>query len=141
MPATLSKEARRTRLHRALREGVNLYNAGRFFETHEVLEDVWLVEEGDDKTFLQGIIKIAAAFHHFRKGTYKGMRSLLQGGREMLEPFLPAHRGLELAHYLAEVEKWIPHADRLLAGETPENPGPIPPLVYQGSDDRHPAEE
>ncbi|MEE9163882.1 MAG: DUF309 domain-containing protein [Thermoplasmata archaeon] len=126
-----SEEERRARIHRALREGAELYNTGLFFETHEVLEDVWLVEEGEDKPFLQGLIKIAAAFVHFKKGTYQGMWDLLQGGRQMLEPYRPEHRGVELANFLREIEKWIPWAERLLAGEDLEIAEPIPSMVYR----------
>lgn len=119
------------RLHDALGEGVRLYNGGAFFECHEVLEEVWLEEEGDDKDFLQGIIKLAAAFHHYRKGTYKGMVDLLQAGLEHLRPFRPSRHGVELAHYLRAVEAWVPWAQRLLVGEEVEVPLRIPSLNYR----------
>ncbi len=128
MPSEAEREAR---IHRALREGLDLYNAGRFFEAHEVLEDVWLVEEGEDKPFLQGLIKIAAAFVHFKKGTYQGMWDLLRGGGQLLGPYRPEHRGVELEEFLREIEKWIPWAERLLAGENLEISDPIPRLTYQ----------
>ncbi|MFQ6013772.1 MAG: DUF309 domain-containing protein [Thermoplasmata archaeon] len=131
MPGTPSEEEREARLGRALRDGVDLYNAGRFFESHEVLEDVWLEEEGDDRAFLQGIIKLAAAFHHYGKGTYQGMWNLLRAGSRMLQPFRPAYRGVELAHFLTQIETWIPRAQRLLAGEDVEIRDPVPPLVYR----------
>ncbi|MEE9592075.1 MAG: DUF309 domain-containing protein [Thermoplasmata archaeon] len=131
MPRNLTKEEREDRLHRGLREGVSLYNAGRFFEAHEVLEDVWLEEEGDDKTFLQGIIKIAAAFHHYGKGTYRGMRNLLQAGSQMLKPYRPAYRGVELADFLSQIADWIPRAAQLVAGDGPGLSEPIPSLVYR----------
>jgi predicted metal-dependent hydrolase len=110
---------------------VELYNAGHFFETHEVLEVVWLLEEGEDKPFLQGLIKIAAAFVHFKKGTYQGMWDLLQAGRQMLEPYRPDHRGIELADFLGEIAKWIPWAERLLAGEDLQIEDPVPRLVHR----------
>jgi len=45
--------------------GILHFNAQEFFEAHEVWEEVWLVEAEPEKTFLQGIIQIAAAFHHY----------------------------------------------------------------------------
>lgn len=131
MPRKLTEEELEGRLHRGLGEGVNLYNAGRFFEAHEVLEDVWLEEEGDDKTFLQGIIKIAAAFHHYGKGTYRGMRNLLQAGSQMLKPYRPSYRGIELAGFLSQIEAWIPRAAQLVAGEKLGHSESIPSLVYR----------
>src|SRR5262249_32877936 len=47
----------------ALAEGRRLFNAGRFFEAHEVWESAWLLEEAEIKTLLQGLIQIAAGFH------------------------------------------------------------------------------
>ncbi|MDX1534206.1 MAG: DUF309 domain-containing protein [Thermoplasmata archaeon] len=135
MPREPSEGERRLRIHRALREGAELYNRGHFFETHEVLEDVWLLEEGEDKPFLQGLIKIAAAFVHYQKGTYQGMWDLLQAGLQTLEPYRPAHRGVELARFLDEVGEWIPRAKRLWDGEEVEIADPIPRMVYRPPDD------
>lgn len=129
-PAT-RRPTRPERLHRALAEGVRLYNGGRFFECHEVLEEVWLQESGEDKAFLQGLIKVAAAFHHYGQGTYEGMLSLLQAGAETLRPFAPARHGVELGDFLGRVEAWIPRARRLLASEPVEDGAALPPLVYR----------
>ncbi len=121
------------RLNSALEEGVRLYNAGSFFEAHEVLEEVWLEEEGEDKAFLQGLIKLAAAFHHFQKGTYKGMLDLLQAGLEHLRPLRPTHQGVELETYLRAIEAWVPRARRLVKGGELDVALPIPPLTHDPS--------
>jgi predicted metal-dependent hydrolase len=57
--------------------GLEHFNARQFFEAHEVWEEVWLVEDEPEKTFLQGIIQIAAAFHHYRRGNSDGAETLL----------------------------------------------------------------
>ncbi|HEV2233594.1 MAG TPA: DUF309 domain-containing protein, partial [Terriglobia bacterium] len=44
-------------------EGLRLFNSQKYFETHEVLEEVWLKTVGEKKIFLHGLIQIAAAFH------------------------------------------------------------------------------
>ncbi len=118
-------------LHAALEEGVSRYNCGDFLECHEVLEEVWLVEDGDDKAFLQGLIKIAAGFHHYRRGTFRGMFDLLRAGREVLGPFRPAYQGVELTAFLRAVDSWVIEAEKLLNGEMVEEETEIPPLVYQ----------
>lgn len=110
---------------------MDLYNAGDFFEAHEVWEDVWLEEEGDVKAFLQGVIKIAAAFHHLSRGTYRGMWDLLIAGKNTLDPYRPAYRGVELERFLRRIERWIPRARRLLEGKPLEGEYEIPPLEYR----------
>ncbi len=96
-----------------------------------MLESVWLEEEGDDKAFLQGLIKIAAAFHHYKKGTYQGMLDLLLAGRDVLNRFKPAYRGIKLRVFLRAVNEWIPIARRLVRGEVKSTRREIPPLVYR----------
>lgn len=42
--------------------GLAHFNAEKFFEAHEFWEEIWLVESEPEKTFLQGLIQVAAAF-------------------------------------------------------------------------------
>ena len=53
------------------RKGVVLFNARKFFEAHEVWEELWLVEPEPEKTFLQGLIQVAAACHHDSRGNHE----------------------------------------------------------------------
>jgi len=66
--------------------GIELFNAGRYFESHEVLEKVWLQAEGEEKTVLQGLIQAAAALLHLERGNLVGARSLMRKSRERLAP-------------------------------------------------------
>lgn len=58
------------------RRGVELFNAGKFFECHEVWETVWLKAEGEEREFLHAMIQAAAALHHVQRGNLKGARSV-----------------------------------------------------------------
>ncbi|MFQ5854504.1 MAG: GNAT family N-acetyltransferase [Anaerolineae bacterium] len=49
----------------AIQAGMDLYNAGEYWECHEVLEEVWLEARPEDKLFLQGLIQASAAFHKY----------------------------------------------------------------------------
>ena len=62
----------------AYRRGIELFNSGAFFDAHEVWEDVWRQSEGLDKQFLQGLIQVAVAFHHYSTGNVAGARSVLE---------------------------------------------------------------
>lgn len=118
-------------VNQALREGARLYNEGQFFECHEVLEEAWLKESGPAKDFLQGLIKIAAGFHHYQKGTYRGMLDLLTAGRDTLLPYQPTFRDVELRRFLEAVRVWIGRARRLLEGGGRKATWVIPPLVLR----------
>jgi uncharacterized protein len=60
--------------------GIDHFNAREFFEAHEVWEEIWLAESEPQKTFLQGLIQVAAAFHHYCRGNPAGAESLLASG-------------------------------------------------------------
>jgi len=66
------------------REGAALFNRSRFFECHEVLEELWLESSGERKLFLQGLIQIAVALHHFGNRNFLGARRLLEAGAEKI---------------------------------------------------------
>ncbi len=88
------------------RKGVVLFNARKYFEAHEVWEELWLVEPEPEKTFLQGLIQVAAACLHDSRGNMSGTQSLLAAGLAKLRRFPDDHRGISLAHLRAEAEKW-----------------------------------
>lgn len=104
-------------VHEALVEGVELFNRGLFWETHEVLERVWLQDRPPRKRFLQGLIKVAAGYHHYRNGNPIGMHHLLTAGRDLLLPFAPSYMGLDLEALLEYVERQAEWARGKLAGE------------------------
>ena len=91
-------------LERAMKEAACLFNEGLFFEVHEVLEAVWLKEEGQVRLLLQGLIQIAAGFHHLENNNFKGALSLLKEGREKAGEFGPVCFGLELDRFLEQVK-------------------------------------
>jgi hypothetical protein len=66
-------------------EGIHLFNTQNFFEAHEALETVWLKAKGHRKTFVHGLIQVAAAFHHHAHRNPAGLYSLLEKGYETRE--------------------------------------------------------
>jgi uncharacterized protein len=67
-----------------IRQGIELFNCGEFFECHEVLEQVWLNAQDERKLFLQGLIQIAVGFYHLRRGNAVGATRLLNAGSSKL---------------------------------------------------------
>lgn len=46
-----------------LARGVELFNAGLYWEAHEAWEELWLELEDEPKLIVQGLIQLAAAYH------------------------------------------------------------------------------
>jgi predicted metal-dependent hydrolase len=73
------------RVHQ-LQTATELFNRQAFFESHEVLEELWRsLPPGPEKTFLQGMIQIAVGFLHLQNRNFVGARNKLQSGLEKLE--------------------------------------------------------
>lgn len=93
--------------HRLYGEGLEAFNSRQFFEAHELWEDVWRVTPDPDRRFLQGLIQVAAAFHHCSRSNVRGTRNLLREGLLKLEGFPGAYGGLEIEPLRATVREWL----------------------------------
>ncbi len=102
------------RKHGLFRRGLDCFNQRQFFTCHELLEEIWLEEPEDEKLFYQGLIQVAAAFHHQQHSNQTGLESLLRAGVEKLRRYPPAYRGVDLAALLATLDPWL---DALTGGE------------------------
>lgn len=84
-----------------LRAAVAEFNRGEFFECHETLEALWLAEAGPLRRLYQGILQVGVAFHHQRRGNYRGCMHLLGSGIGYLLPYAPHCLGVDVQALLA----------------------------------------
>lgn len=90
---------------RALERGLELFDAGEYHAAHEELEKCWLASEGGDADFFKGLIQAAICMHHLARDNVDGAKKLYSGHRRLLGPFLPVHRGVDVAALLAEMQR------------------------------------
>jgi predicted metal-dependent hydrolase len=100
----------------ALAKGIAEFNSWRFYDCHETLEDVWREvgskgEEGTLADFYQGIIKVAAGFHHVLRDSHHGAVALLSDAFRLLEPFRPQTLGVDVDRLVEDVR---PCLDRIV---------------------------
>jgi len=69
----------------AIERAVELFNDEKYWGAHEALEWVWKGASGDEKSILNGIILVAAAFVHDEKNEPEICLSILQRARKKLE--------------------------------------------------------
>jgi hypothetical protein len=72
------------------------WDAGLFFEVHEILEPVWLRETGARKVALQGLIMAGAALHHLTQSNTAGASGLLREAAARLRDSRPGWPPLAL---------------------------------------------
>lgn len=110
MPEPSSENALRKHLdwtRGELAEGLRCYHAEEFFAAHEHWELVWLTLPEPEKSFLQGLIQVAAAFHHFQRGNLEGTSSLLLAALRRLKPRSPSFAGVSVMPLCNEIREWL----------------------------------
>lgn len=88
-----------------LAEGIELFNQGEYWHAHEVWEREWTPDrKGPDSGFYKGLIQVAAGCLHYRRHNRRGAINKWRSGADYLRPYLPAHRGVQLAPLVRTVD-------------------------------------
>ena len=107
--------------------GILFFNAGDFFEAHEVWEDLWAQSHGDERRFYQGLIQAAVGLFHFSGGNLGGAAKLYRSSRGYMEPCGSPFLGLDSAAFWRQMERCF---RPLLTARTPDRDlRPDPDLV------------
>lgn len=88
-----------------LQQGIDLFNAGEFWEAHEAWEGAWMPhrkEPGSD--FFKGLIQVAAGWHHYGKRNRSGALIKWGTGADYLRPFLPSAHGVDVQPLVAQTD-------------------------------------
>jgi predicted metal-dependent hydrolase len=79
------------------------FDAGAFFEAHEILEAFWVSHRGDDRDFYRGLIQASVALHHLGTGNTTGAASVGARARANLEPYAPRYVAVDVDAILARL--------------------------------------
>ena len=90
-----------------LAEGLYCYRTQQFFEAHEHWESVWLKLAEPEKSFLQSLVQISAAFHHLRRGNQIGAVSLLSRSLRRLEQSPASFCSVNVDLIRQQVHAWL----------------------------------
>ena len=116
-----------------LREGIRLFNAGRYFESHESLEDFYLHTEQEHKPFLEGLIQLAAALRLFSDfAETKGPVRMVRQALIRLENYQPTYLGVRVKKLIQTMEAWTREIEATETAKTNSAPGkPMPKIPLQ----------
>ncbi len=101
-----------------LAKAVQEFNSWRFYDCHETLEDVWREVGGKSSRaeladFYQGVIKVAAGFHHVLRDNHKGAVQLLADSLRLLAPYRPGTLGVDVESLMEEVRRCLGQIEAL----------------------------
>lgn len=109
-----------------LAAGLACYRNGEYFEAHEHWEDVWNRLRDPEKSFLQGLIQVTVAMHHYRNGNRAGALSLLRRALRRLEQCPARFGGIDLALLRTDVQAWLDALENAAPG------APAVPRINRG---------
>ncbi len=95
-----------------LREGITLFNDRRFFESHDIWEQLYQETEEAHKPFVEGLIQLAAALRIYADfGEVKGPVRMIYQALIRLENYQPAFLEIKVKDLCEAMESWAKKAE------------------------------
>jgi uncharacterized protein len=106
------------------------WNEQRYYEAHDVLEQLWLNTKSRDADYFKGLIQAAGAFVHLKKRFEQPTHAkhsrrlppavrLFRLAEKNLSSFMPQHHGLDVAAFCQVLRG---SADQIVASDYTTNP-------------------
>jgi hypothetical protein len=94
-------------IDRLFRDGVSLFNGGRYWHAHEAWETLWRAAPDDERDFYQGLIQIAAGLLHLQRRNARGARNKLAEGLARLDRYQPVHHGIDVNELVGVSKRYL----------------------------------
>lgn len=88
------------------------FNRQKFYEAHEVLEDLWLEARGANYAFHKGLIQLAGAFVHLQKGRLRPAAALFRLSEANLRQYPQVHDYLDIGEVRRLIGDWLGNLER-----------------------------
>lgn len=77
--------------------GLEAFNAGRYYEAHEYLEDAWNEDTSPSKEAFKAVLQVGVAYYQIRRANYPGAIKMFLRARQWLAPLPDTCRGINFA--------------------------------------------
>jgi hypothetical protein len=118
--------------------GVDLYNHGYWWESHEAFEGLWRVTARGDiaRDYLQGLIKISGAFIKWHLKKRQGLEYLYKGAMDHLLKVGKGHSHYMGVNIPAQINKLEKHFSMVVnfPGEWPDLTANYPDIILELAD-------
>jgi predicted metal-dependent hydrolase len=109
-----------------------LFNGQKFYEAHDVLENLWLADKhGVNGNFYKGLIQLAGAFVHLQKNHIRPSAALFKLARTNFEKYSRIHEHLNLQTVGVLIKKWLDDLERTHFTINPLTAGNAPKLTLE----------
>jgi len=100
-------------LHPRARNGLSLFNQGRYFEAHEELELAWKDERGTVRRLYQGILEAGVMYLHIRRRNYNGALKVYGRSMKWLKDWPEICRGTDVGQLRKDMDAAAAEVRRL----------------------------
>ena len=104
------------------KRGLELARAGEYFAAHEAFELAWRSALSKERDFFQGLVHAVVFAYQSGRGRAVGAERQRIKALRRLEPYAPAHRGLDVERLLAALVRAEPDLREQLVDQDPEPP-------------------
>lgn len=87
--------------------GIDHFNARRYFEAHEAWEEIWLRSSGEARVFYQMLIQAAVGLHHYEKSNFRGARGMYKNVAEKLTQLPDTFMSLDVIDFEQQFKKFF----------------------------------
>lgn len=85
-----------------LKKGLALFTTGKYFECHEVMEDLWRETNDSYKDFYKGIIHAAVSLYLLEQKRLPGAKKRFQSALGYLERYRPKLLGVDVTKLIKD---------------------------------------
>jgi uncharacterized protein len=102
--------------------GLELAQAGSWFEAHEAFELAWRASAPAERDFFQGLVHVVVCAYQHGRGRAIGEGRQREKALRRLAGFAPSHRGLDVAALLAALDRAEPDVRHQLVQRVAQPP-------------------
>jgi len=88
-------------------EGIEHFNARRYYDAHEVWEEIWLRSSGETKLFYQTLIQAAVGLHHYERANARGAGGMYKNVTEKLNQLPGCFMSLDLSDFARQYRSFF----------------------------------
>jgi pSer/pThr/pTyr-binding forkhead associated (FHA) protein len=107
-------------------EGIKHFNERRYYDAHEVWEEIWLRSSEETRLFYQMLIQAAVGLHHYERGNTRGARGMHTNVSEKLERLPQFFMSVDLKDFARQFKSFftdlIEHGDESAPLDTKPRP-------------------
>lgn len=96
-----------------VKQGLEEFNAGEYYECHETLEHAWMDEEGPVRNVYRGILQVGVAYYHIERSNYWAAIKMFLRAIQWLEPLPEICHGIQIGQFRADTRAARQQLERL----------------------------